>query len=293
MIYPKISVITPSYNQGQFLEETILSVIGQDYPNLEYIIIDGGSSDNSVEIIKSYENKISYWISEKDKGQSNAINKGFRKATGNILCWLNSDDLYMPGCLKYIAKKFVDEGEGVLFGNCLHFGESAEGLTASGSDVFNLSRKTSLNNRDFIIQPSAFWSRKVWEMTGPLRENMHFAFDWEWFLRAERKGIKFFSLSKCLSMYRNHGEHKTGTGGRKRQMEILDLYKEYSPRYAELYEMLMNEKELPLNFKTRVKKKFFRSLYIEPQKPQCFKQLLPKKYKDYSQNEIEGCYSML
>src|SRR4030066_2441490 len=104
--YPKISVITPSYNQGQFIEETIISVIGQKYPELEYIIIDGGSTDNSTAIIRKYERDLAYWISEKDSGQSEALNKGFKKASGDIVCWINSDDLLLPGSLKIVAEYF-------------------------------------------------------------------------------------------------------------------------------------------------------------------------------------------
>src|SRR5687768_13083798 len=103
---PKISIITPSYNQGRFIEETILSVINQNYPNLEYIIIDGGSTDNTVEIIRKYEQHLAYWVSEKDGGQSEAINKGFKKATGDIVCWINSDDFFMPGALSKVADCF-------------------------------------------------------------------------------------------------------------------------------------------------------------------------------------------
>ena len=116
MNYPKISVITPSYNQGQYIEETILSVLNQNYPNLEYIIMDGGSTDNTVEVIMKYADKITFWVSEKDKGQADAINRGFKKATGDILCWLNSDDYYFSETLKYVAENLDINKKEILFG---------------------------------------------------------------------------------------------------------------------------------------------------------------------------------
>ena len=109
--YPKITVVTPSYNQGQFIEATIKSVIGQQYPNLEYIVCDGGSTDETVEILKKYADKITWWCSEKDKGQSDAINKGMHRATGDIVCWINSDDVLLPGTLLTVAKFFHDHPE--------------------------------------------------------------------------------------------------------------------------------------------------------------------------------------
>ena len=105
--YPKISIVTPSYNHGQYIEQTILSVINQNYPNLEYIIIDGGSTDNTVDIIKKYEEKITYWISEKDNGQSHALNKGIAKCTGDIFNWINSDDYFEDGTFYKLANHFT------------------------------------------------------------------------------------------------------------------------------------------------------------------------------------------
>src|ERR1044071_1227981 len=125
MNFPKISVVIPSYNQGQFLEETILSVIDQKYPNLEILVVDGGSKDNSVDIIKKYKQHITWWVSEKDKGQSDAINKGFAKVTGDIATWLCSDDLYTVGTLKRVAEVFstLPDDVGVVYGSAILFGE--------------------------------------------------------------------------------------------------------------------------------------------------------------------------
>src|SRR5688500_13464995 len=123
MRLPKISVITSSYNQGKFIEETILSVIGQGYENLEYLVIDGGSTDESVDIIRKYEKQIHYWVSEKDRGQSEAINKGITRSTGEIFTWINSDDLLLPGALHKAAEQFakVPGQTGVIYGGTVLF----------------------------------------------------------------------------------------------------------------------------------------------------------------------------
>ena len=224
--YPKISVITPSYNQGIYIEETIQSVLNQNYPNLEYIIIDGGSSDSTVEVIKKYESKIDFWVSEKDKGQADAINRGFAKATGDILCWLNSDDYFFPDTLKYVASQLNIEKKEILFGEVDHIFEPDKAI--KHSNVKNKYENYNLELYDYIIQPGSFWTKKVWELTGVVDENLHFVFDWEWFLRAKKNDAEFKYSNKVMSMYRVHAAHKTSNGGEKRQKEIEYILKKYS-----------------------------------------------------------------
>ncbi len=290
---PKISIITPSYNQGEFIEETILSVLGQNYPNLEYIIIDGGSTDGTIEIIKKYEKNLSYWVSEKDLGQSHAINKGFERATGDLLAWLNSDDMYMPGTLLFIATNVTTHLPAVYFGNCLHFKESDNALISSGSDVVNAYQNTNLAYQDYIVQPSAFWTRSAWEKCGKLREDLHFGFDWEWFLRAKKMGVSFYSFAKCLSMYRLHNAHKTGRGGNERREELLRIYCEYCQRAGVLYKQLMSE-EITL---TSLRSKCLTIILKLLRRPTSIAYILrlsaPKKYKNYSVKEINEVRNML
>jgi glycosyltransferase involved in cell wall biosynthesis len=279
---PKITVVTPSYNQGQFLEETILSVIGQHYPNLEYIIIDGGSTDESVEVIKKYEQHLACWVSEKDRGQAHAINKGFSRATGDILAWLNSDDMYLPGALSYIASRLDTERSELLFGNCLHFVNNEQ--TAYGSDVQKAHERINLLLADYIIQPSSFWTKEAWLKTGPLDETLCFGFDWEWYIRAKKAGVSFKPDKKYLSLYRIHGEHKTGIGGDRRLRELASIYgKHAGAKYERLFlrccsarsKILLRRKWI---WRSRLSK--FEALMLKAAFPRLFRGVKPDEVRD-------------
>ncbi len=222
---PKISVVTPSYNQGQYIEDTILSVLGQGYPNLEFIVIDGGSTDQTVDVLRKYDHRITYWISEKDNGQAAAINKGLARATGDILCWLNSDDMYLPGTLQFVAKQLDVSRPQILFGNCVHIWEGAG--VAAGSDVVFDHQLHDLAWCSYVIQPSSFWARAVWNAVGPLDEKLNYALDWDWFIRAKMAGADFKAVQRPLSVYRIHAAHKSSFGGEARSRELAGIYGKY------------------------------------------------------------------
>ncbi len=232
----KISVITPSFNQGEYLEETILSVLNQKYSNLEYIVMDGGSTDNSVEIIKKYEKHIAFWISEKDIGQSHAINKGFRKATGDVVAYLNSDDKYCPDVFYKIADLFNKDLECMwLCGNVIFIDEYGKILLRKKSvyTPFILRYGTSS-----LYQPSVFIRREVLNSVGLLREDFHTIMDKEWFCRiAELYKPQITDLD--ISMFRWHPHSKSSSGRStyhyKRYIEeVSDVSTRYLPSFSSL-----------------------------------------------------------
>lgn len=231
MNYPSISVVIPSFNQGEFIEETILSVVGQQYPNLEVLVIDGGSTDNTIEIIEKYTEKISYWHSKKDKGQADAINQGMNLCSGDIVCWLNSDDVYLPGTLLDIGKKFVGRSEEnyLIYGGAVTINQSNEPIS-SGCQTAAPLEKFRLTYEDFIVQPSSFWTRKLWQSVGELNIDYNYVLDWEWFIRAS-KIAEFEYVRRFYSVYRYHPGHKSSNGGIRRRKEILDVVTKYSSDY--------------------------------------------------------------
>ena len=207
----KISIITPSYNQGRFLEKTIRSVLLQNYSNLEYIIIDGGSTDNSIEIIKKYQPWLSYWVSEPDRGQSNAINKGFEQATGNIYAWLNSDDIYLPNALNVVAQKFAEENNASL-GALVGMGYK---IDRSGKVVYEYPQNSKLNFQAFLdwrkshfLQPSCFFTKEAWDCSKPLDESLNYCMDLDLWLKMAQK-FSFKRLNQVLSYALAHQEAKT------------------------------------------------------------------------------------
>ncbi|MFA7345623.1 MAG: glycosyltransferase family 2 protein [Terrimicrobiaceae bacterium] len=217
---PKISIVTPSFNQGQFLEQTIISVLGQCYEHVEYIIIDGGSTDDSVDVIKRYESKLAYWVSEKDNGFAHAINKGMARITGDLICWINSDDYFLPGAFWKVARTHMSGGlsEVLYYGDCFSFREQGGRAVVNRPPEFD---RDLLEVSSYPVQPSSFWTKSIWDASGgSIDEALHFAIDWEFFLRAAKCG-RFVKIPEILSGFRFHQEQKTGLGGNKRREELL------------------------------------------------------------------------
>ncbi len=207
MEMPLITVVTPSYNQAKFLESTIQSVLSQDYPSLEYIIVDGGSTDGSADIIRRYSDRLAWWVSEKDQGQTDAINKGFAHANGKILAWLNSDDTYEPGALKAAAIFLGDNPEiGLVYGAANFIDESGNCIgkfPAAQTDYRRLRR-----GYVHVPQQSAFFRASLWRQVGPLDPSYYFAMDYDLWVRLARiSSIRY--VPDVWANFRLHTSGKT------------------------------------------------------------------------------------
>ena len=204
--WPKISIVTPSYNQGQFIEETIRSVLLQGYPNLEYMVIDGGSTDESVEIIKRYEPWLAYWVSEEDRGQSHAINKGFERATGEIIAWLNSDDTYEPESVQKIIRFLTCHPNlGMVYGSIQVINQQSEVVRTITPPEFC---RDALIRRNFIPQPSVFMSAEAIRKAGLLDENLNFAMDEDYWYRLSLE-FNIERIDDLIADFRLHCESKS------------------------------------------------------------------------------------
>jgi glycosyltransferase involved in cell wall biosynthesis len=217
-VAPKLSVITPSLNQGRFIERTIRSVLEQGYPNLEYVIVDGGSTDETVEVIRRYEDRLAWWVSEPDEGQSDAINKGIERTSGEIIAYINSDDYYLPGAFETAVAAFERSGAGWVAGGALDVEESDpprrlrvwRPKPPSHCEGRIRGRHWWLLVPWHVPQPSTFWSRELFERFGSFRSDMHYAFDAEFMLRlAYGEELPELLPDDFLSTRSVHPEQKT------------------------------------------------------------------------------------
>jgi glycosyltransferase involved in cell wall biosynthesis len=204
---PLVSVVTPSLNQGRFLEETMRSVLDQDYPNLEYIVVDGGSTDGSVELIRRYEDRLAWWTSEPDEGQASALNRGFAHAHGDYLTWLSSDDTYLPGAISRLVDELERNPAAVLaYGDAYTTDDRSERLellTMPPPDFAAMVRRCEC----FVVQPASLFRRRAWEAAGPLAER-YWLFDLEFFLKASALGPGL-QVREPLATYRLHADSKS------------------------------------------------------------------------------------
>lgn len=184
----KVSIITPSYNQGQFIEQTIRSVLNQTYKNIEYIIVDGGSTDNTMEIVERYKDRIDTIIHEKDKGQSDAINKGFKLATGTLIGWINSDDILYPQCVEKLVEKYHAVPEGAVYYNSRLDFIDKDGLILDTWNFKIPNREHLLKTFYFVIQPTSFYSKAIAERIGYVDETIYYCMDLDLWLRLLEHG---------------------------------------------------------------------------------------------------------
>lgn len=237
--WPKITIITPSFNQGEYIEQTIRSVLDQNYPNLEFMIFDGGSTDNTVEVIKQYEDRLTYWVSEPDKGQSDAINKGLERATGNIINWLNSDDVLLPGSLEYIARNFDEKA--LAFTGRTELFRGDEKVKNAGPNFVNYDSLSHTLCKNYIEQPACFFRKSAIDEMGLLGSEFHFIMDKVWWIRF----LLLFGVHRVqqteevLAGFRLHEASKT--------VSLNDrFYLEYAALLLSLSEQFSLKKEMEL-----------------------------------------------
>lgn len=224
---PLVTIVTPSFNQGQFIEETILSVLNQTYKNIQYIIVDGGSTDKTMEVVNKYQDRIDIVIHEKDKGQADAINKGLRLAKGELVGWINSDDILYPDCLEKIVELYKSESDGAIFYS------SKSHFIDEKSNIFKLNvleipnREYLLNKNYSIIQQGSFYSTGLVRKCNYLNENLNFCMDLDLWLRMLKYGSIYHYNSKPLAGFRFWGETKTMNGRSKFLREIRKTLLKY------------------------------------------------------------------
>src|ERR1043165_7804200 len=200
---PLVSIVTPSYNQGRYLRRTIESVLSQDYPHVEYIVIDGGSSDESVDILRNYGNRF-FWRSQRDRGQADAINQGLRLAQGDLIRYLNSDDVLLPGAIATLVLHFQENPSwDVVYGNAYHIDEQDRVLGAYPTAAYDFER---LLASCCICQPAAMWHRRIQDRVGLFDDRLHYALDYDYWMRIDRAGGKLVHVPEFLACSRLYAE---------------------------------------------------------------------------------------
>jgi glycosyltransferase involved in cell wall biosynthesis len=230
-----ISIVTPSYNQAPFIEATIRSVLAQGYPNLEYMVLDGGSTDGSVDIVRKYANQLAFWVSEPDGGQAQAVNRGFAHATGTLLTWINSDDLLLPGALALAAQAHRAHPEAILLGDVVHFSDHERLAFVIHQHNVSLENLVAHWRADWVWnQPGTFVPRSVWERIGRLDEGLRYTFDREWMCRALGAGVPVVYLGQLLAAFRMHPGSKTMGETTQWGQEQLMVTRRYAHRVPTL-----------------------------------------------------------
>jgi glycosyltransferase involved in cell wall biosynthesis len=220
--FPRVTVVTPSFNQGGYLEDTIRSVLGQDYPNIEYLVVDGGSKDESLDIIRKYQDRLAWWVSEKDHGHADALNKGFAHASGEILAWLNSDDIYFPGAVSEATAFLRDHPQvGMVYGNAklIDDGGKVIGQFASKQTDYRRMLRGSVH----IPQATTFFRASLWKQFGPLDLSLFFAFDYDlWVRLAKVSELRY--IPRFWAYFRIHTRGKTVVNDDQCYPDMLRVY---------------------------------------------------------------------
>ena len=230
-LLPHISIITPSYNQANFIEDTILSVLEQGYPALEYLIIDGGSTDGTLDILRKYEDRL-HWVSEPDRGQAHAINKGMARANGEVVAFLNSDDVYAPGALHAVGEYFATHLQAQwLTGRCNIIDEDGreirKAITAYKHFWLRFRSYDVLQVLNYISQPATFWRRSLAEEVGSINEDLRFTMDYEYWLRIGQR-YRLHVLRQRLAGFRLYAASKSGHGYEDQFAEELSVCRRFA-----------------------------------------------------------------